>query len=77
MGEVTFATAFSSSPVVLSQVQGEQVADQWLKTRQTGVSATGFQVALEGPESMSQPVALFKKLDESMVEEGYGRLKGQ
>ena len=51
---VTFSETFSSTPVVLSQVQSND-DPHWVKTRQHNVSAGGFDVALEEEEASASP----------------------
>ena len=51
---VTFSETFSSTPVVLSQVQSND-DPHWVKTRQHNVSAGGFDVALDEEEASATP----------------------
>ncbi len=48
---VSFMTAFADAPVVLSQVQTD-VGERYLQTRQSNVTASGFQLALEQEEML-------------------------
>jgi serralysin len=47
---VSFDTPFPTTPVVISQVQGEN-DPHWVKTRQRNITTTGFDVAMEEEES--------------------------
>lgn len=52
--QVNFATAFAATPVVVSQVQGDNDAT-WVKTRQKNTNTTGFQMAMEPADSATSP----------------------
>jgi serralysin len=49
---VNFNSSFSTGPVVISQVQGDNDS-HWVKTRQRNVLVSGFEVALEEDEAQT------------------------
>ncbi len=51
---INFGSTFSTAPVVISQVQGENDS-HWVKTRQRNTTTSGFNMAMEEEESKTTP----------------------
>jgi hypothetical protein len=73
--QVTFDASFAAAPVVLSQVQTNN-DPEWVKTRQHAVAASGFQVALEEAEVMTQPHSMEEVIGWLAIEAGAGEWNG-
>lgn len=72
---VSFAGAFTSAPVVVSQVQTNRDV-HWVKTRQRNATVSGFEVRLEEDDAQTAPHGV-EKVGWLAIEPGQGTWNGR